>query len=375
MLKSFQLSLFMGNPAAPEPVPREVIDALQNVQVTEAAGRSGFQITFSVAKGGRLDRSLIPSGFFDPVTTRVQIVVVAGGSPTVLMDGLIARQEMSPGKDPGTSTLTVTGDDLTLAMDLINLTGLPYPAMPAEARVLLALAKYAFMGVVPMVIPSVLIDVPNPLDAIPTHEGTDLNYIRSLASEVGYVFYVSPGPVRGMSTAYWGPEIRYGIVQPALTVDMDAATNVESLSFSYDGTSATLYAFMVRIPETTFGIPIPVPSVGLLRPPLALKQPIPFKVQPVNDVFRHGPIRGAAIALAKAAQSQDALTGQGSLNVLRYGRILKSRSLVDVRGAGRAFDGTYYVRSVTHAIKRGEYKQNFSLSREGLIPLTSKVTV
>jgi hypothetical protein len=56
------------------------------------------------------------------------------------------------------------------------------------------------------------------------------------------------------------------------------------------------------------------------------------------------------------------VTGSGSLNVVRYGRVLKSRQLVGVRGAGTAFDGLYYVNSVTHTIKRGEYKQSFSLA-------------
>jgi len=46
-----------------------------------------------------------------------------------------------------------------------------------------------------------------------------------------------------------------------------------------------------------------------------------------------------------------------------------------VRGAGLAYDGMYYVNSVTHNIKRGEYKQNFSLSRDGLISPTPKVLV
>jgi hypothetical protein len=44
-----------------------------------------------------------------------------------------------------------------------------------------------------------------------------------------------------------------------------------------------------------------------------------------------------------------------------------------VRGAGLAYDGLYYVRSVTHDIRRGEYKQSFSLSRDGLISLTQQV--
>ena len=53
--------------------------------------------------------------------------------------------------------------------------------------------------------------------------------------------------------------------------------------------------------------------------------------------------------------------------------MLKARSLVGVRGAGVAYDGLYYVKSVTHNIKRGAYTQNFTLVREGLISLTPVV--
>ena len=59
----------------------------------------------------------------------------------------------------------------------------------------------------------------------------------------------------------------------------------------------------------------------------------------------------------------------------RYGRLLRSRLLVGVRGAGLAYDGLYYVNSVTHNLERGEYKQSFSLSRNGLISTTPVVPV
>ena len=38
-----------------------------------------------------------------------------------------------------------------------------------------------------------------------------------------------------------------------------------------------------------------------------------------------------------------------------------------VRGAGIAFDGLHFVKRVTHRIKRGEYKQEFALTRNGLV--------
>ena len=69
----------------------------------------------------------------------------------------------------------------------------------------------------------------------------------------------------------------------------------------------------------------------------------------------------------------DCTTADGTLDVLRYGGILQARSVVGVRGAGIGFDGLYFVSKVTHRIKRGEYKQSFHLTRNGLISTTPVV--
>ena len=87
------------------------------------------------------------------------------------------------------------------------------------------------------------------------------------------------------------------------------------------------------------------------------------------------PMRASSAGLAEAATSQDAVSGTGSLDVLRYGRVLKARGLVGVRGAGVAYDGLYYVKSVTSKIKRGEFKQSFELTRNGLVSITPTVPV
>ena len=68
------------------------------------------------------------------------------------------------------------------------------------------------------------------------------------------------------------------------------------------------------------------------------------------------------------------MTCEGALDVVRYGSVLSARKLVGVRGVGQAFDGLYYVKSVTHKIKRGEYKQDFTLTRNGLVSTVSTVS-
>jgi hypothetical protein len=301
--------------------------------------------------------------------------VTIKGTPEVLMDGVMTNHEVAPGSDAGHSTLTVTGEDLTRVMDYIHFSGLPYPAMPPSVRVLLILAKYAVLGVIPLVVPSVLMDVPNPLERIPRHKCTDLCYIRELADEVGYTFYVNPGPAPGTSVAYWGPEIKVGAPQPALNTNMDAHTNVESLSFNYDTESYKLPVIYIQEQTTKVPIPIPVPDITPLNPPLGLIPPIPKGIEPIAGTAKLSPVRAALIGLAKAAKLSDSLTASGSLNVLRYGHVLKARQLVGVRGAGTAFDGLHYVQSVTHKIKRGEYKEDFKLVRNGLISTLPRVPV
>jgi hypothetical protein len=94
----------------------------------------------------------------------------------------------------------------------------------------------------------------------------------------------------------------------------------------------------------------------------------------VSDDLSKRPVpQSVMIGLAKAAQMAEAVTGKGELDVLRYGNVLKPRRLVGVRGAGTAYDGLYYVKSVTHKIKAGEYKQSFELSRNGLISTVPQV--
>jgi hypothetical protein len=369
MLKGVHLTLLVG-PVVPVPVPQVVLDALTQIEVVtpdEAAG--AFTLSFTLSVQSPLQTLFLLSGGGVVPLLRVIVVVTVNGTPQVLIDGVVTNTEITPGADQRHTNLQVTGDDLTAVMQKLEfsgLPGLPYPAMPAEAIVALLVAKYAFLGIVPLVIPSIAIDVPIPTDRFPTQQGSDLEYVRTLAERVGYVFYLEPGPAPGMSTAYWGPKIKVGVPQPALNADMDAASNVESLSFTYNGNARSLPIVYIQNEQTKIPLAIPIPDISPLNPQLGLIDPPPQKFRVLPETAKYTPIRAMLLGMAEASKSADTVTGKGTLDVTRYGQVLKARQLVGVRGVGPAFDGLHYVSEVRHTIKRGEYKQSFNLSRKGL---------
>ena len=372
---NISLSLMIG-PLVPVPAPRVVMEALHEVTVTcSDEGRSGFRLAFSLSTQSPLHTLfLLGSGISAIPVIRVVIVATVNGTPNVIMDGAMTKFDIKPGTKSAQAILTVYGEDLSVMMDQSDWSGLPFPAMPAEGRVALLLAKYAYLGVVPLVIPSVMVDVPLPTSKVEAQRGTDLAYIKQLAERVGYVFYLDPGPVPGQSFGYWGPQIKVGIPQPTLSINMDGHSNVESLNFSFENDKHKLPAYYYYNEQTKVTLAIPLPPITPLNPPLGLIPPIPTALTPVADNLSKLPVsQGIMRGLAAAAKWAEVVTGDGTLDVVRYGRLLKARQLVGVRGAGPAYDGLHYVKSVTHTIKRGEYRQSFKLSRNGLISTVPRV--
>jgi hypothetical protein len=361
-LKGVTLTLLMG-PVAVAPAPVAVVEALESAQVTSAVGqRSGFQIVFSYSKTSPIATKLLPAGFFDPLI-RVILVATLNGVPKVLADGPIKRHDVVASAHPGENRLTITGEDVSGYMDLIDFTGFPFPAMPPFARVALMMAKYAMFGVIPQPVPSIFQSTDSPTEKYPQQQGTDFQYADKLAKDAGYEFYVAPGPAPGANTAYWGPQIRVGVPQPALTVDMDHASNLDTITFGADGNAATLTYAHVKI--AGFSVPVPVPDIGLLKPPLSARPLVPTKLKLLETEKLKMP--EVLMALLAGRGGADPVSASGSIDLTRYGRPIDSRTLIGVRGAGLANDGLYFVRSVTHTLGRGSWKQSFQLSRDGLI--------
>jgi hypothetical protein len=374
MLGGVQLSLRIG--PVPVPAPREVAEALVRVKVENGSGetQSGFELNFELPARSPLRTLFLLTGGGSLPLMRVVLVVTINGAAQSIIDGVTTNVETRPGEG-GVASLVVKGKDLSALMDIIELPGIPFPAMPPSARVLLVLAKYAAFGVIPEVIPSILDIPPLPLQQIPQQRGSDYAYVKRLADEAGYVFYLEPGPAPGTSKAYWGPEIRVGAPQPALTANMDAQSNVEQISFNFDKERKEIPIVFFQEPISKAPIGIPIPDVTPLNPPLGLVPPLPPNIRKLDSTAHLSAPEALMRGLAYAGQHSDSVFGNGRLDVTRYGRLLKSRQLVGVRGAGVPYDGLYYVKTVTHEIERGSYKQSFSLARNGLVSTFPTVPV
>ena len=375
-----RLNLLIG-PTVPVPAPPVILDNLEEVEVKHQDGeQSGFQITLRMGKGPNmaLDLALMELPLLKP-GMRVILTVFLGAFPKVLMDGFITRSEYKPSNgSAGPGKLVLTGKDVSFAMEREEKNA-EHPAQPDPVVAAKILGSYAVYGMIPIVIPPPTMDVPIPTDRTPIQTKSDLEHLQKMAGRYqGWVFHVSPGPVPGTNKAYWGPDLRVGIPQAALSVDMGSDTNVEAISFENEAAEATQVRGSVQ--DRWTGMKLPVFSIPVPRVPLALSPAIADFGVVRTKAYRALAGRNVMQALAEAQadsekQSADVVKGTGELDTARYGGVLEARGLVGVRGVVLRYDGLYYVKAVTHKISGSSYKQSFEIVREGTVSTVPMVPV
>jgi hypothetical protein len=372
-----RLNLLIG-PTVPVPVPAFVTEAIEKVEVTHQDGaRSGFQITFLVGRkspADLFDTPLLADGLVK-ANMRVVITLIFGAMPRVLCDGIITHQQLLPGSAPGETRLVITGEDVSLAMD-DEAKYVEHPAQPELAIVAKICLGYAKYGLLPVPVPPFLLDPPLPTERIPVQRCTDLEYLKHLAERFGYVFYVTPGPVPATNVAYWGPPKLFGRPNPPLTVNMGPGSNCVDVRFSYDSQKPVQVTGHVQ--DRSSNKKMPVQSFLSKRISLSGGAPGIKLLRKILAPPSSGLSAQQALAYAQGiidASFDQVVTAEGELNVLCYKGFLEARTLVGLRGAGRQYDGVYYVKSVTHCIEKSCYRQSFKLTREGLGSLLAALPI
>lgn len=373
-VRPLHLTVLVGTPPVLT-LSRDALDALTSVSVqTPATGRIGFQLAFDTDRPRVVAelQALFQYGLNPAV--RVILVATLGGVPSILVDGVVTQHQHVPAPT-GRTTLTFTGEDLTVLMDLVDKTGTPLPSSDSLTQVNTLLGPYGALGIAPVVVPSIVVEQVDPTEKEFKQTGTDFAHITSLARRSGYVFYLEPGPVLATSIAYWGPEVRISAPQPALTIGAGLSNNVTSLSFTHATQQKALPIVRVHVDKVST-LTIPLPDVTPFKPLIAGVPQPPGRVTLLDEDASHVGVTQAILrGFASVAQAGDNVSASGQLDVATYGRFLRARQLVGVRGATLPYDGLYFVSRVSTEIRRGSCTQSFSLQRSGAFSNAPRVRV
>jgi hypothetical protein len=377
------LGIFLGSPQSPQPVSKSVLEALQRVQVTQGDGgrqgdyQQGFELSLRAERGpgASSDYALLSDPLLHP-GQRIVITVTLNATLSVLFDGIIAHRQLSTDSATGQPALKLMGKDLSVLMDLEE-KDQKYPGQSDDAIANAILEPYTRYGIHAQVTSPDKSWTPAEEERFFSQHGTDRRYLQRLARRNGFIFQLKPGPRATKSIAYWGPLDYSDTPQKALTTNMGAATNIESLSVVEDALAPTRVVGSLYSEQDEETTPIQIEKSSQSTA-LAQKNWLtqdPSFVRTLRLVYS-GKSAVEAQAMAQGITDRSTESGvrvTGSLDALRYGEVLVAPGVVGLGGAGSLHDGNYYVRKVTHDITPGRYRQHFELTREGLGSLVQKV--
>ena len=212
-------------------------------------------------------------------------------------------------------------------MDIIPLDGLPYPAMPParararRAREVRGVRRHPAGDPERRSRTSRSRSSGSRATRAPTTPTS-----RRSPHEVGYVFYLDPGPVPGVEQGVLGPgDPRRRAAAGAQRRRWTGRTTTSSLSLhASTRSSKELPIVFIQEPASKAPIPIPIPDITPLNPPLGLVPPLPPKIKFLKDTAKLNPL---AAAMTRARLRGPALatrsSAPGTLDVARYGHVLQ----------------------------------------------------
>jgi phage protein D len=344
------------------PAPAPVIEAVQDIEIEASLDQASvFRVRFGITQTKTGDWSILELDPFRPLVP-VSIRVQRGiRPPEAVINGYVTDQRVIYGHEAsGCSTLEVTGMDATHLMNLQERVK-PWPNLPDSG---IAAAIFGQYGVVPR------LDATSPVltepDGTTIQRGTDIRFLRRLARRNGFDCYVQPEPVSGLDFGHFRARRTAGLPQAVLSVSMGEETNVHDFAVRYEMTKPTTAVaagldVATKAPQPALA---PVPS----ELPLGLEGTLMRELPPAV-------VRPADTGLPRTAELQraaQAVVSRSSWSVVATGTVgtdvgvLRPGGLVNVRGAGRVYNGSYVVTRVTHSLAPCAYEQRFEARRNAV---------
>jgi phage protein D len=326
---------------------------------------STFAIKFGVYLRPNRTWTLLDEGEEDtdlPVLRLWQRVTIEAGfegNNEVLIDGYVAGIQPDFGVNQAESSLLVWGHDASLAMrqeeKIVSWENRKFSDVAAEI--------FTDYGLDFEVENSQVVHALK--DNLLLQRGNDWDFLNRLAAQLGYEIFV-----RG-AKAFFRKPVLSRTPQPDITVGLGPATT-NSLWFKpkFVGDRPT----SVRIARVN---PIEK-SVERVDIDLSPQEPLGEQGSGGIGAGRKAAGRPRTIAQPIAIGSEQemesfaeslrrhhdwVIQAEGELDGMLYGRALRARTVVSIRGAGRQYSGNYHVTKVIHRFTLEEYRQRYWVER------------
>lgn len=371
-------TLLLGKEGVVPPAPLEAMEAIEEIEVRQSMDKdSGFKITLQAGRNGPLGALGPP--FVEDIRyqrgARVVVIVWNGIKPTPIFDGVITKTQYLPGTGENEGKYLMLGRDLTYLMDREE-KRVQHPALTENLVVMMLGAEYLNYGVAPVPLPPQVMSPKTPVEGTKQQTCTDLKYMKKLAKKHGYKLFLDPGPVPGFSQLYFGPVPRPGIPQKPISVNLGPMSDAYDVTVQHNGEALT--AARAKVHDRTTGQVTPLEIPMSTNSPMsalsdALTQLGNTKTKELETSGENAAEVLARLLAAVNEPSERVVEVTGTIDNTRYNAVLKPYYAVDIRGLGMIYNGTYTVGEVRHILKPGEYRQTFTLKRDGVYPILPAV--
>jgi hypothetical protein len=350
-------TLLVGHALAPAPLVEAVQEIAIDTSVEEA---SVLRVRFGMTKTAIGDWSILELDPFRPLLPLGVRIQRGSGVSEAVINAFVTDHHVTYADTPGGSSLDVTALDATFVMNMVE-TVMPWPNLP-DAQI--AAAIFGQHALIPQVDPTAPVLVEP--EGTTTQRGTDIRFLRRLAQRNGFDCYVQPEPLSGLDVGYFRARQLVGAPQAVLNVSFGGATNVSGFSVRYELAKPTT-AIAAQL-DTATKTPQPGLAPASLLPPLGLEPTLarelpPAVVRPVGTGATHaGDVRAAAQAIVDRSTWAVACEGTVGADV----GVLRPGGLVAIRGAGRLYDGTWFLTRVRHTLAAGRFEQRFEAVRNAV---------
>jgi hypothetical protein len=340
-------------------MPDEMASQATTVEVIEALGQPTYyrlEYSLDTADG---DFPLLTDSKLGP-GAELSILVTTEDGSVCLVKGPVYGQQIRLEQGGSGSTLIVLGADSLIKMDRED-KAVAWADMSDSSAVSAILSEAGLT-------PDVETTDASHLEAKHTliQRETNLAFVRKLARRNGNHFWVTCDEM-GLETAHFKRPVLDGEPECDLVINLpDPPSNLTSLEISWDverPTSATATEVDLNTKEQIEGAVASSPLTALGGIPLSgivADVRVAHVRAPVDD---NGDLQSRGESALIDASFFVRATGSTTLSSLK--QVLRSHTLVNLRGAGTRHSGVWFCSGVHHSIDSSEHTMQFDLVRNG----------